>query len=253
MTGTKSSVDLGILGAGAIAEAIIAGLCEDPGTAPSILLSPRSRSRSQAMASRYPSVRVARDNQAVAERSRVVLLSLRPQDAGTVLRDIVFSPGQAVHSVIAGIPVASLRELCAPATRLARVIPLPAVARHRGLTAIYPPRHEAQALFDRLGGTIAAHFAYLATVSRWLTAQGISEADATRYVAATFAPLTETLSPPPADLMTLADAHATAGGINEQFCTALRRAGVFETVERSLDQIAARLQQHQHNEPQSNH
>lgn len=58
---------------------------------------------------------------------------------------------------------------------------------------------------------------------------------------------------PLADLMALADAHATTGGINEQFCTALRHAGVFETVERSLDQIAARLQQHQRIEPQSNH
>jgi hypothetical protein len=52
--------------------------------------------------------------------------------------------------------------------------------------------------------------------------------------------------------LTLADAHATTGGINEQFLAALRHAGVFETVERSLDQIASRLQQHQHNEPQPN-
>jgi hypothetical protein len=43
--------------------------------------------------------------------------------------------------------------------------------------------------------------------------------------------------------MALADAHATAGGINEQFYASLRHAGVFEIVERSLDRIADRLRQ----------
>lgn len=254
---------LGVIGVGSLAEAIITGLCEEHGTAPSILLSPRSRSRSRAMASRYPSVRVAEDNQSVVRQSRVVLLTMRPQDAAAALRDIVFSPGQAVISAVAGVSVARLCELVAPASRPARVIPLPAVASRQGLTAIYPAGHEAQALFDRLGSTIAvadeealealsastatiaAYFAYLATISRWLTAQGIHEADAARYVAASFAPLAETLRTPPADLMTLAEAHATTGGINEQFCTSLRNAGAFEAIERSLDQVAARLLQQQ--------
>jgi pyrroline-5-carboxylate reductase len=259
VTDNETSFDLGILGVGEIAEAVVTGLCAEGDVAPSILLSPRGRPRSRALASRYQSVQVAEDNESVVRRSRVVLLSMRPQDADAVLRDVAFSPGQAVVSVIAGVPIARLRELAAPATALARAVPLPAVARRQGLTAIYPPRHEVQALFDRLGGTIAvedegaldalsaatatiaAHFAYLATVSRWLTAQGIGEADATRYVAATFAPLAETLSPPPADLMALAATHATAGGLNEQFYASLRQAGVFDIVKRSLDQIADRL------------
>jgi pyrroline-5-carboxylate reductase len=261
MTDIEASFELGILGVGAIAEAIVTGLCEERDVAPSILLSPRSRPRSQALASRYPSVQVAEDNRSVVSRSRVVLLSMRPQDADAAARDVAFSPGQAVISVIAGVPTARLRELAAPATVLARAVPLPAVARRQGLTAIYPPGHEARVLFDCLGGTIAvgdegaldalsastatvaAHFAYLATISRWLTAQGIGEAEAARYVAATFAPLAETLSSPPADLMALADGHATAGGLNEQFYASLRQAGVFDIVERSLDRIADRLRQ----------
>jgi pyrroline-5-carboxylate reductase len=261
MTDIETNFELGILGVGAIAEAIVTGLCEESDVAPSILLSPRGRPRSRALASRFPSVQVAEDNESVVSRSRVVLLAMRPQDADAVLRDVAFSTGQAVISVIAGVPVARLRELAAPATVLARAVPLPAVARRQGLTAVCPPRREAQVLFDRLGGTIAvedesaldvlsastatiaAHFAYLATVSRWLTAQGIGEPDATRYVAATFAPLADALSPPPADLMALAGAHATAGGLNEQFYASLRQAGVFDIVERSLDRIADRLRQ----------
>jgi len=259
MTDIETSFELGIVGVGAIAEAIVTGLCEESDVAPSILLSPRGRPRSRALAARYPSVQVAEDNESVVSQARVVLLAMRPQDADAVLRDVAFSPGQAVISVIAGVPVARLRELAAPADVLARAVPLPAVARRQGLTVIHPPQPVAQALFDRLGATfavpdesaldalsaatatVAAHFAYLATVSRWLTAQGIGEADAVRYVAATFAPLAESLSPPPADLMALAAGHATPGGINEQFYSSLRQAGVFGIVERTLDQIAGRL------------
>jgi len=259
MTGIETSFEFGVLGAGAIAEAIVTGLCAENDVAPSILLSPRSHSRSAALASRYRSVQVAADNQSVVSQSRVVLLAMRPQDADAALQGVTFAPGQPVISVIAGVPVARLSQLTAPATVLARAIPLPAVARRQGLTVIHPPQPVAQALFDRLGATfavpdesaldalsaatatVAAHFAYLATVSRWLTAQGIGEADAVRYVAATFAPLAESLSPPPADLMALAAGHATPGGINEQFYSSLRQAGVFGIVERTLDQIAGRL------------
>ena len=38
------------------------------------------------------------------------------------------------------------------------------------------------------------------------------------------------------------DEYATAGGINEQFLTALRRAGMFDLVERALDDVARRLE-----------
>jgi pyrroline-5-carboxylate reductase len=52
-------------------------------------------------------------------------------------------------------------------------------------------------------------------------------------------PLLETQ---PNDFSTLADEYATAGGINEQFLTALRRAGTFNVVDRALDDVADRLQ-----------
>jgi hypothetical protein len=88
-----------------------------------------------------------------------------------------------------------------------------------------PPRHEvARALFDPLGGviavdderaldalststaTIAAHLAYLDTISRWLADRGIPHTDATRYVAAVFGALSGTvLGTHAIDLRALAD------------------------------------------------
>jgi len=217
--------------------------------------------RASRLAARYPSVHVVDSNQTAVERSDVVLLCVRPQDAPAALSDLTFRAQQAVISVMAGVPIDVLRSLVAPAEVVVRAIPLPAVARRTGLTAIHPQHELARAIFDPLGGiiavdderaldalsastaTIAAHLAYLDTITGWLADRGIPQSDATRYVAAVFGALSGTLlGTQPNDFRTLADEYATAGGINEQFLTALRRAGTFSVVERALDDVAHRLQ-----------
>jgi pyrroline-5-carboxylate reductase len=149
----------------------------------------------------------------------------------------------------------------APAEVLVRAIPLPAVARRAGLTAIHPGHELARAIFEPLGGviavdderafdalsastaTIAAHLAYLDTISRWLARRGIPQTDATRYVGAVFGALSGTLrATQPNDFRTLADEYATAGGTNEQFLSSLRRAGTFDIVDGALDDVAHRLE-----------
>jgi pyrroline-5-carboxylate reductase len=253
-------VDIGVVGVGAIAEAIVTGLCEGGTTPASIQLSPRSAARAERLAARFPSVHVADSNGAVVERAEVVLLCVRPQDAAAALSDLAFRPRQAVISVMAGISIGALRALVAPAENLVRAIPLPAVATRAGLTAVHPPDELAIAIFDPLGGviavederafdalsastaTIAAHLAYLDTISRWLADRNIPDADARRYVAGVFGALSETLADgEPNDFGTLADEYATPGGINEQFLAALRRAGTFDVVNRALDDVADRL------------
>jgi pyrroline-5-carboxylate reductase len=57
-------------------------------------------------------------------------------------------------SAMAGVPVKTLQRLVAPATDVARVIPLPSVARRDGITPVHPPNAAAAALFDRLGETV---------------------------------------------------------------------------------------------------
>jgi pyrroline-5-carboxylate reductase len=251
---------LGFVGVGAIAEAIITGLCEGELTPTSVHLSPRSSARTGRLAERHPAVQVAASNQAVIERADVVLVCVRPQDAPIALSDLTFRSGQTVVSVMAGVRCDALHRLVAPADDIVRAIPLPAVARRSGLTAIYPPHELAHAIFDPLGGviavdderafdalsastaTIAAHLAYLDTISRWLADRGIPESDATRYVAEIFTGVSAALpESQESGFATLADEYATAGGTNEQFLTALRRAGSFDAVNGALDEVAQRL------------
>jgi pyrroline-5-carboxylate reductase len=252
--------DLGIVGVGAIAEAIVTGLCEGEDAETSIHLSPRNAERANRLAAGCSSVHVADSNQGVVEQAAVVLVCVRPEDAGAALSDLTFRPDQTVISVMSGIPMGALRALVGPA-EIARADPLPAVARRAGLTLVYPQNEVVAAIFNPLGGvmvvederafetlaagsaTLAAHLAYLDAISRWLAGRGIPRADATRYVAAIFGGLSETLlHGEPDDFRALADEFATPGGFNEQFGAALRDAGTFEVVERALDEVADRLE-----------
>jgi pyrroline-5-carboxylate reductase len=135
----------GVLGVGTIAEAIVTGLCGGEATAPDIVVSPRGRARSAALAARFRSVWVAPDNQAVIDASDTVLICVRPPQAAEVLRPLRWRRGQSVVSVVAGLPVAALAGCVGPVTDIARAIRSPpshVAARRR--PSIHPrPRRAA--------------------------------------------------------------------------------------------------------------
>jgi pyrroline-5-carboxylate reductase len=249
----------GILGVGAIATAIVTGLCEGVAEAPRVVLSPRNAERAAGLAATLPSVRVASGNQAVVDASEVVIICLLPADAADVLAGLDFRADHAVVSAVAGLPVVHLAELVAPATDVARSIPLPAVATRESTTPVHPATSAATELFDRLGGTlvvddetayesvaaasatVAAHFRYLGTIADWLIDRGVPGAEARSYVADTFAALSDELTAPGANFAALARAHTTPGGLNEQFSRGLDEAGVYDAVRAGLDAVLARI------------
>jgi pyrroline-5-carboxylate reductase len=248
----------GVLGVGAIGAAIVTGLCENVDDAPQVLLSPRNAGIAAGLTQRFATVDVAADNQAVVDGAPVVLVCVRPQVAATVLAELRFPADRVVISAMAGVPVTTLQRLVAPATDVARVIPLPSVARRDGITPVHPPNAAATALFDRLGetaeladvkafeafsastATIAAHFAYLSTIAAWLESQEIPAPAATRYVASMFAGLAEATRSGER-FEQLAREHATPGGINEQFLNELEQRGTFERVSLGLRRVLDRL------------
>lgn len=141
----------GLIGVGAIATAIVSGMSDGAERPPTILLSSRNASRAAELASRYGNVQVCTSNQAVVDGASTLILCLRPQDAPAALRTLRFSTDQSIISVMAGISIDALRAIVAPATAIARCIPLPSVASREGVTVILPPGGAAKALFDQLG------------------------------------------------------------------------------------------------------
>jgi pyrroline-5-carboxylate reductase len=256
---TTETPTYGVLGVGSIAAAVVVGLCEGVDLPPTVLLSPRNAETAAGLAARFDSVTVAPDNQAVVDGADIVLVAVLPQQIEAVLSDLDFAERHAVVSAVAGVSLEDLRAWVAPAIRVARSVPLPAVARREGVTPVYPPLPEAVTLFDGLGGaiavedsatyealtvssaTIAAHFAFLGTIADWLVAHGIAEAAARSYVAATFVGAAESLGAQPVDFDALITEVATPGGLNEHFARHLREAGALDAVACGMDQVLARL------------
>jgi pyrroline-5-carboxylate reductase len=248
----------GVLGVGAIGTAIVRGLCEEVDDAPKVLLSPRNAEITTGLAQRLSTVDVAGDNQEVVDGAAVVIVCVRPQHAQGLLAELHFPADRVVISAMAGVSVNALRPLVAPATEIARVIPLPSVARRGGITPVHPPNAAATALFDRLGetveladakafeafsastATIAAYFRYLSTITAWLETQGIPAPSARRYVASVFAGFAEATQSG-ASFEQLAREVATPDGLNEQFLNGLEEAGAFEHVALGLQRVLDRL------------
>lgn len=249
----------GVLGVGSIASSLVIGLCDEVQQPPNIVLSPRNAARAAELSATFPSVRVAGDNQSVVDVSDVVLLCLLPDHASAVLGPLTFRPEQSVVSAMAGVSVADLRQLVAPAVDVARSVPVPAVAIRGSVTPVHPATPAAVGLYDALGGTmqieeekayealsvasatVASHFDYLRAVSDWLEAHGISESQSRRYVADHFAALAPELRTRDVDFAALADAHSTTGGLNEQFARHMEAVGTRAAVSAGLDALLQRV------------
>lgn len=249
---------IGVIGVGALAAAIVTGLCDGVDRPPQVLLSPRGAATAADLAARFPSVAIAPDNQAVADGAGIVIVCVRSQDAEAVLRGVDLSAEHVVVSALADVSLDQLAALAAPATRVARAMPLPSVAGRDGLTPVCPPLPEVADLFERLGGslavsdedafaaivataaTIAGHLNYLGAIASWLGARGVPEEEAQRYVTATYGALAGQLRGG-ADLAGLTAEVATPGGLNEQFARELREAGVYDAVDRELTAVLARI------------
>lgn len=248
----------GILGVGALGEAIVTGLCRGVDAAPPVVLSPRSASTADALARAYPSVRVAGTNQEVVDAGTVVVVCLRQADVG-LLADLDWSPSHVVVSAVAGLGGGPLSDAVAPATLVARAVPMPAVAWRGWATPVRPPVPAAMALFERLGGaipieseeqydaiftglgTVAPFLEYLGTITEFLTDHGLPESAARRLVASSFVGVVEPLGGPDVPgFAELLRGHATPGGGNDQLATLMRDAGVTEATRQALDEVYRR-------------
>jgi pyrroline-5-carboxylate reductase len=249
----------GVLGVGALATAIVTGLCEGVADPPRIVLSPRNAEAAAALAAMYPSVAVGADNQAVVDAAGLVFVTLRRAHAG-VLTDLGWRADQVVVSATAGLPLGQLSGLVAPAELVARAVPMIAVATRSSRTPVHPPLPPVLDAFEHLGGampiddgdqfeaiftamgTVAPFFEYLRVLSDFLVAHGLASTDANQIVAGVFTGLLDPLgaheSP---DFAQLVKEHAPPGGGNEQLTNLMREEDVFGGMARAIEEVHRRL------------
>jgi pyrroline-5-carboxylate reductase len=81
---------LGFIGTAALTSAIVTGIKCAPDDSGPVLLSPGNKEIAGSLASRYPDVRVAPDNQTVLDNCDTIMLAVRPQIGHDVLPELQF-------------------------------------------------------------------------------------------------------------------------------------------------------------------
>jgi pyrroline-5-carboxylate reductase len=253
-------MNLGFLGTGMISSAMVTGLSSSGAAFQSIRVSPRNHQTAADLARRFPGVSIASSNQDVLNSSDTVVLAVRPAVVRAVLSELHFRPGHRVISLVSGLSLENVSSLVAPAARVTRAVPLPSTAQRIGQTAIYPPDRFVRDLFAAIGtvveaeseaefdaicaatATIAAFYAFLDGVASWLSANGMPEAKARDYIAQMFlGEITTASGQPDESFQSLANAHSTAGGINELFLRHLSERGFLASIPEGLDMVMKRI------------
>ena len=154
---------VGFLGAGNMGEAMIKGLLQT-GLVPAAAIAATDvrADRLQQVAKQY-GVRAASSNVDLVGEADVVILAVKPQIMGAVLKEIsgAVDRGKLLISIAAGVAVATLREGLGKPARLIRVMPntpalvlegVTAIARAEGLEA--GDLEMAQELFGAVGRVV---------------------------------------------------------------------------------------------------
>ncbi|WDZ79397.1 pyrroline-5-carboxylate reductase (plasmid) [Ensifer adhaerens] len=252
---------IGFIGTGTITDAMVRGLLVEPAAGPQIIVSQRGADISAKLASEFPRVRVSADNQAIVDGCDTVVLAIRPQVAEDVVRPLKFRDGQKVISVIAATDRPTLLAWIGPGVHLTQAIPLPFVARRKGVTAVFPADAETAAIFDVLGNAVecetkaeydllaaasalmATYFGIMHRTTEWLAQNGLPEEKGRAYLAPLFAGLSEAalLAGPKVDFVEMSREFATKGGLNEQVFRDFDKTGGTDALTRALDRVLERI------------
>ena len=223
---------LGFIGTGHLASFFVEGLAKVKADY-AIIVSARNAAYSQELRVKY-GASVSDSNQQIVDACDLVVVSVRPQHARPVLSPLKFRVGQTVLSVMAGVSLATMRELAAPADCAVSMMPGLANAHNIGPSALYPANDRASAMLSKLGPvhTYAEEGAFITAsvmgafsgmsvlmmrdAAGWFAANGLAPDDARRLVAETVRGNAAMLIESPLGLDDVARGVATPGGITEQ-------------------------------------
>ena len=223
---------LGFIGTGNLAGFFVEGL-RRINAAYAISVSPRNAAKAAELRARF-GVTIAADNQQIADTCDLIVVSLLPPDAATVLTPLKFRINQTVLSVMAGISLDNLKNLVLPSEAAVAMMPGLANAHNAGPSVLYPNNAVARTLLEKLGPVhvYANHQAY-ATASvigafsgmsvlmlrdavAWFAANGLDEQDARRLLIEVLRGNATMLLESRLSLDEVARGVVTPGGITEQ-------------------------------------
>ncbi len=136
-----SHIELTVLGAGNMGRALIGGLLRH-GMRPEQIAVGESQEAARATLSRELGIAATSDNTAAIRKAHLVVLAVKPQDAGSVLGPLsaeLQQRGTIVLSIAAGVRIQTLRGWCGTGVPVIRAMPNRPALVGAGVTGLFAP------------------------------------------------------------------------------------------------------------------
>ena len=253
-------MNIGFIGTGKIASAVISGIFKSDIVYKKIIISPRNKEIAKELNNKFRKKKKKKNNQEVVDKCSWVFLSITPAVGEKIIKDLNFSSNQIIISFISTITLDQLRKAIKVKAKIVRAIPLPPISLKKGPVPICPPNKKVKDFFNKIGTTIeiknekssinfwatsgmmAPFYELLRVMSDWLVKKGVKRDNAQKYITSLFLALSEdAFVNSKKDLKYLVKESQTPKGLNEQGVRELTKANFYKKLENTLHNIHKRL------------
>ena len=253
-------MNIGFIGTGKIASAVINGICKSKIIHKKIIISPRNKEISKKLKKQFNTIKIAKNNQEILNSCDWIFLFFFLTVGKKIIKDLKFKSNQTVISFISTINLKQLKKAIKVKVKLVRAIPLPPISLKKGPVPICPPNKAVKNFFNKIGtvieiknekssinfwatsGMMASFYELLRVMSEWLIKKGIKRENAQKYVTSLFLALSEdAVVNSKKDLKYLVKDSQTPKGLNEQAVSELIKSGFYKKLEKTLNSIHKRL------------
>ena len=147
-------MNLGFIGTGTIAIAVIKGIFKSKISFRKIYISERNKKNSQKLKKIYNKVLVLKKNQEIIDKCDWVFLSVTPSVGKQIIKELKFKSSQTLISFISTITLSELKKAVKVKAKIVRAIPLPPISLKKGPVPICPPNSKVRKFFNQLGTTV---------------------------------------------------------------------------------------------------
>jgi pyrroline-5-carboxylate reductase len=253
-------MNLGFIGTGKIAAAVITGICSSKIKFNRIFISPRNKIIAKSLRKKFKKIIIAKDNQELVDNCNWVFLSITPSVGKKIIKKLKFKSNQIIISFISTITLIQLKKEIKVKAQIVRAIPLPPISLKKGPVPICPGNKKVKDFFDKIGTTVeinnekssinfwatsgmmAPFYELLRVMTNWLVKKGIKRNNAQKYITSLFLALSEdAVINSKKDLKFLVKESQTINGLNEQGVRELIKSGFYKKIEKTLNSIHRRL------------
>ena len=253
-------MNLGFIGTGQIAKAVIKGILVSNIKYSKIFISKRNSKISSQLSRNSKKITIIKNNQDIINKSDWVFLAVTPKVGNKIIKKLSFKKKQIIVSFISTIKMLDLKRYIKVKATIVRAIPLPPISLRKGPVPIFHPNKKVKNFFDKLGTTIeiknensslnfwatssvmAPFYELLKTLSKWLISKGINKNDAQKYITSLFLALSEdAVVNSKKDLKILVKNSQTPKGLNEQSLNELKKRGFYKLFNKTTNSILKRL------------